>query len=328
MMIRRRAFVAGMAAVMTAAPIGKAASESGKVARIGYLADSPAASPLRAAFLDGLHELGYFEGRNLRIEYRYAEGNIERFPALAAELAALKVDVIFAAAAALPAKQVTTTIPIVFPAASDPVATGLVRSLARPGGNVTGLSFSTAELVGKCLEILNQAVPKISRAAVLWQPAALGQRTRDDVLNAAEAAGRALSIPIRFVEAPKASELDRAFSEMTRARATALTVVTSTMLFINRKRLADLAAKARLPAVYPWREAVDAGGFMSYGPHAADLFRRAATYVDRILKGARPGDIPVEQPTRFELLINLKTASALALTIPPSLLLRADQVIE
>ena len=230
--------------------------------------------------------------------------------------------------AALAAKQATRTLPIVFAAAADPVGSGLVTSLARPGGNVTGLSILAPELVGKCLELLKQAVPGVSRVAVLWQPGALGERTDKDMLKGAEVAARALGVRLQFVEARGPADFDRAFSDMTRARAGALTVLASTMFVNERRRLVDLAAKNRLPAVYPWREFVDAGGLMSYGPNLADLFRRAATYVDKILKGAKPGDLPVEQPTKFELVINLKTAKALGLTIPPSLLQRADQVIE
>jgi putative tryptophan/tyrosine transport system substrate-binding protein len=261
------------------------------------------------------------------IEYRYAEGKLERFPALVAELVALNVDVIFAAGgtpAALAAKQATRALPIVFPAASDLVASGLVTSLARPGGNVTGLTFFTPELVGKCLELLKQAVPGVSRGAVLWQP---GERPQKDMLKGAEVAARALGVRLQFVEARGPDDFDRAFSEMTTAGAGALTVLTGVMFFNERRRLVDLAAKSRLPAVYPWREHIDAGGLMSYGPNLPDLYRRAATYVDKILKGAKPADLPVEQPTRFELVINLKTAQALGLIIPPTLLFQATEVI-
>jgi putative ABC transport system substrate-binding protein len=325
----RRAFISGITLALLAAPLAGEAQRAAKIVRIGWLGDNPAAAPhLREAFRQGLRDLGYVEGRNLVIEYRAAEGKFERLPALAAELVALKVDVIVAAAGtpgALAAKQATRTFPIVFPAASDPVASGLVTSLARPGGNVTGLSFFTPELVGKCLELLTQAVPGISRVAVLWQP---GERPEKNMLKGAEVAARALGVRLQFVEARGPDDFDRAFSEMAGARAGALTVVTSTMFFIERRRLVDLAEKNRLPAVYPWREYADAGGLMAYGPNVADLFRRAAGYVDKILKGAKPGDLPVEQPTKFELVINLKTAKALGLTIPQSLLQRADQVIE
>jgi putative ABC transport system substrate-binding protein len=265
------------------------------------------------------------------IEYRDAEGKLERLPALAAELVALRVDVIVAPGTpqALAVKQATRTLPIVFAVAGDPVGSGLVTSLARPGGNVTGLSSVTSDLVGKCLEQLTQAVPGVSRVAVLWQPGGFGERAEKDMQKAAELAGRTLGVRLQFVEARRPADIDRAFSDMTRARAGALTVLGGgTMLFAERRRLVDLAAKNRLPAVYPWRDFVDAGGLMSYGANFPDLYRRAATFVDKILKGAKPADLPVEQPTKFELVINLRTAKALGLTIPPSVLGRADQMIE
>src|SRR6266446_2066388 len=311
------------------APLGVEAQQAANIARIGMLAD--ATSPhLREAFLQGLRDLGYVEGRNLVIEYRDAEGKPKRFPSLAAELVALKVDVILAGATpqALATKQATKTIPIVFASVADPVGSGLVTSLARPGGNVTGSSNLAPELVGKRLEQLTQAVPGVSRVAVLWQPGALGERTERDILKEAEVAGRALGVRLQFVEARGPEDFNRAFSVMTRARAGALTVLPGSMFVNERRRLVDLAAKNRLPAVYTSREYVDAGGLMSYGPNQAELYRRAATYVDKILKGAKPGDLPVEQPTKFELIINLKTAKALGLTIPQPVLGRADQIIE
>jgi ABC-type uncharacterized transport system substrate-binding protein len=316
---------------LLAAPLAAEAQQAAKVARIGFLTLNLAPNRhLQGAFLQGLHDLGYVEGRNLVIEYRDAEGKPERLPALAAELAALKVDVIVATGgtlAALAAKQATRTLPIVFTAVADPVTSGLVTSLARPGGNVTGLSILASELVGKCLEQLKQAVPGVSRVAVLWQPGGVPERTDKDILRGAEVAARALGVRPQFVEARGPADFDRAFSDMTRARAGALPVVQSVMFNTERRRLVDLAAKTRLPAVYPWREFVDAGGLMAYGANVADLFRRAATYVDKILKGAKPADLPVEQPTKFEFVINLKTAKALGLTIPQSLLQRADEVI-
>jgi putative ABC transport system substrate-binding protein len=230
--------------------------------------------------------------------------------------------------AALATKQATKTIPIVFASGGDPVTDGLVTSIARPGGNVTGLSALSPELVGKCLDQLKHAIPGVSRVAALWQPGAIGERTENDMLKGAEAAARALGVRLQFIEARTPDDFDRAFSDMTRARAGALTVLTSPMLFSERRRLADLAAKTRLPTVFPWREGVDAGGLMAYGANAADVYRRVAIYVDRILKGTKPADLPVEQPTKFELVINLKTAKALGLTIPPSLLARADHVVE
>ncbi len=312
-------------------PVAAEAQQAAKVARIGYLATNLAANPhLLEAFRQGLRDLGYVEGRNLVIEYRSAEGNLERLPALAAELVALKVDVIVGPGTphALAAKQATRALPIVFAFAADPVTSGLVTSLARPGGNVTGLSNLTPELVGKRLELLTQAVPGVSRVAVLWQPGGRDERTDKDILKAAEVAARALGVRLQFVEARGPADIDRAFSDMTRARAGALTVLSSTMFFSERRRLVDLVAKNRLPAVYPFREFVDAGGLMAYGPNVADMYRRAATYVDKILKGAKPGDLPVEQPAKFELVINLKIAKALGLTIPQSVLGRADQVIQ
>jgi putative ABC transport system substrate-binding protein len=331
--IDRRTFLAGTGAVLLAAPLAAEAQQAAKDPRIGYLATNHlAASPsnLHEAFRQGLRDLGYVEGRNLVIAYREAGGKTERLPALAAELIALKVDLIVAptTVAALAAKQATRTLPIVFFGANDPVTSGLVTSLARPGGNVTGLSGSSPELVGKCLELLTQALPGVSRVAVLWQPGAGGERTEKDILKGAEVAAQALGVRLQLVEARGPADIDRAFADMTRARAGALAVWTSAMLVQERGRLVALAAKNRLPAVYTLREFVDAGGLMAYGHSQADLNRRAATYVDRILKGAKPADLPVEQPTKFELVINLKAAKALGLTIPQSLLGRADEVIE
>ncbi len=331
-MTTRRAFIGTLAGGLLAAPLAAEAQQAAKVARIGYLSGANRATNphLHEAFLQGLRDLGYVEGRNLVIEYRFAEGKLERLPALAAELVALKVDVIVAAStpAAVAAKQATRTLPIVFTSFGDPVTSGFVTSLARPGGNVTGLSNPAPELVGKCLKQFKQAVPGVSRVAVLWQPGAVPERTEKDMLKAVEVAARALGVRVQFVEARGPADVDRAFSDMTRARAGALTVLGSAMFFIERRRLVDLAAKNRLPAMYTSREFVDAGGLMAYGPNLADMYRRAATYVDKILKGAKPADLPVEQPTKFELVINLKTARALGLTIPQSVLGRADEVIQ
>jgi putative ABC transport system substrate-binding protein len=330
-MMDRRAFLGVVGGSLLAAPLTAEAQQAAKVARIGYLAANLAASPhLREAFLQGLRDLGYVEGRNVVIEYRDAEGKYERFPALATELVALKVDVIVVTStpSAVVVKQATRTIPIVFTWAADPVGSGLVTSLARPGGNVTGLSILTPDLVGKRLELLTQAVPGVSRVAALWHPGDYVERMEKDMLTEADRAARALGLRLQVVEARGPEDFDRAFSDMTRARADAVTVQSTNIFFIERRRLVDLAAKHRLPAVYQTRESVDAGGLMSYGPNVADLHRRAATYVDKILKGAKPADLPVEQPTKFELVINLKTAKALGLTIPDSLLRRADEVIQ
>ena len=312
-------------------PAGAGAQQVAKVAHVGWVSTSLAANPhLVEAFRQGLRDLGYVEGRNLVIQYRSAEGRLERFPALAAELVALKVDVILAAntQAALAAKQATATIPIVFAGPPDPVSSGLVSSLARPGSNLTGLSsLATPDLVGKSLELLTQAVPGRTRIAALWHRD-YPEHTQEDILGAANAAARTLGVPLQSVEARGGPEnFDMAFSEMTRARMEGLIVLPSVLFASERRRLVDLAAKHRLPAVYLVRDFVDDGGLMSYGPLWADVYRRAATYVDKILKGAKPGDLPVEQPTRFELIINLRTAKALGLTMPASVLARADQVI-
>jgi putative ABC transport system substrate-binding protein len=333
----RRVFLAGTgavllaSAVLLAAPLAAEGQQAAKVARIGFLsAGSPPITPhLLEAFLQGLRDLGYVEGRSLVIEYRFAEGKFERLSALAAELVALKVDVMFAGGSvqALAAKRSTTTLPIVFIVPSDPVADGLVTSLARPGGNLTGLASVASDLVGKRLEQLKRAVPGINRVAVLWHPGGSGGGTNKDMLKATDAAARALGVRPQFIEVRGPEDFDRAFSEMTKERAGALIVLGSVMFSIERRRLVDLAAKNRLPAVYALREFVDAGGLMAYGASQADLNRRAATYVDKILKGAKPGDLPIEQPTKFELVINLKTAKVLGLTIPQSLLQRADEVI-
>jgi putative ABC transport system substrate-binding protein len=331
MMIRGNTLIAVLALSIVASPFASEAQPAAKVARIGYLAANLTASPhLREAFLQGLRDLGYVEGRNVVIEYRDAAGKYERFPALVAELVSLKVDVIVVTStpAAVAVKQATRTIPIVFTWAADPVGSGLVTSLARSGGNITGLSILAPDIIGKRLELLKQAVPGVSRVAALWHPGDYVERMEKDMLTEADRAARALGLRLQVVEARGPEDFDRAFSDMTRARADAVTVQSTNIFFIERRRLVDLAAKNRLPAMYLTREFVDAGGLMSYGPNIADLHRRAATYVDKILKGAKPGDLPVEQPTKFELVINLKTAKALGLTIPPSLLVRADHVID
>jgi len=327
----RRRFLCGVT-IGLAVPRVVDAQQAAKLSRIGFLSLNKTRNlHLHEAFRQGLRDLGYVEGRNLVIEYRDAEGKVERLPALAAELVALKVDLIVTgggAPPALAAKQATGTLPIVFASAPDAVADGLVASLSRPGGNITGSSNLSPALVGKCLEQLKEAVPRLTRVALLIQPGAAVERTEKDMLKGAESAARALGVTLQFVEARGPADLDKAFSTMATRREGGLTVLSSAMFFSQRRRLVDLAAKNRLPVVYPQREFVDAGGLMSYGPDLADLFRRAATYVDKILKGAKPGDLPVEQPTKFQLVINLKTARSLGLTIPQSLQVRADQVVE
>jgi putative tryptophan/tyrosine transport system substrate-binding protein len=329
--VQRRDFLVAVGALL-GLPLAVEAQQPAKSPRIGFLAfSSPnlAAEQLNA-FREGLRDLGYAEGRNIVIEYRDAKGETDRLPALAAELVALKVDVILAAGTqhVLAAKQATTTIPIVFADVADPVARGFVTSLARPGGNITGLSNLNTDLVGKWLELLTQAVPGVKRVAFLWQPGYLPERAEKDVLQRAEVAAQALGVRLQFVEARRPEDFDRAFAEMTRARVDAVIVWGGVLFIFERKRIADLAARNRLPSSYPMSEFVDAGGLISYAPNIADNFRRSAGYVDKILKGAKPADLPVEQSSKLELVINVKTAKALGLTLPPSLLQRADRVIE
>jgi putative ABC transport system substrate-binding protein len=328
--MRMRLLGIALVLILLAAPLAAEGQPAGKVYRIGYLASSSANARFAEAFREGLRELGWVEGQNIVIESRFAEGKSERLPALAAELVRLKVDVLVgdSTPSSVAVKDATRTIPIVFAASADAVGSGLVASLARPGGNITGLSFLGPETVAKCLQLLKEAVPGITRVAVLSHPGNPSEATRKIILKETEAAARALAVRLQFLEARGPDDFERAFSEMARARVGGLTVVTSIMFFSERKRLVELAAKSRLPAVYPWREPVDAGGLLAYGPNLPDLYRRAAGYVDRILKGAKPADMPVEQPTKFELVINLKAAKAIGLTIPQSVLVRADEVIE
>ena len=300
-----------------------------KVRRIGLLSPlSPSDTALwHQAFRLGLRDLGWVEGKNISIEYRYAEGRSDRLPDLAADLVRLKVEVIVvpAATAALAAQKATKAIPIVVAAAGDPVATGLVESLARPGGNITGLSQMGPELVGKRLELLTEMVPKLSRVAVLWNPQGAASTLYWKEL---QPPARQLGVQLHSLEVRSLNDFDQAFEDATRVRAGALFITGHPVFTTNLKRIAGLAAKSRLPSIFHFSEFADAGGLATYGPDRADMFRRAATYVDKILKGAKPGDLPVELPTRFELVVNLKTAKALGITIPQSLLVRADQVIQ
>jgi putative ABC transport system substrate-binding protein len=326
--VDRRAFIASIASGLLAAPLAVVGQQAGKVVpRIGYLS-SGSATVNPEAFRQGLRELGWVEGQNIAIDYRFAEDRFDRLPDLAAELLRLKVDVIVAGPTqpAVVAKNATRTIPIVMVSAADPVELGLIASLARPGGNVTGLSFSVnPELFGKGLELLKEAVPKLRRVGVLSNPANPAQPRAIDKVKVA---ARSLAIPLQLLEARGPNEFDGAFAAMAKQRVEALLVVAEGLFLRHRARLADLEAKYRLPSMHGLKENVEAGGLMSYGPSIVAAFRRAAVFVDKILKGAKPGDLPVEQPTKFELVINLKTAKALGLTIPPSLLQRADQVIE
>src|SRR5262247_3169238 len=325
----------GLAVVLTfsllAAPLAADAQQTGKVPRIGFLSlTSRSDRPhLLDAFRQSLRELGWVEGQNIIIDYRYAEGRIDRLPDLAAELVRLKVDLVIASAGtqvATAAKNATETIPIVMIAVRDPVGTGLIASLARPGGNVTGVSGSAGlEWVAKQLELLKETVPKLRRVAILSNP---DNAYHQLAIREVNVAARSLGVQLQLLEARGPNEFDGAFAAMAKERVGALLVLSDAMLNSHRTRLADLAARSRLPAAYGVRESVEAGGLMSYGPSFRDFYRRVATYVDKILKGAKPAELPVELPTKFELVINMKTAKALGLTIPPSLLRRADEVIQ
>ena len=327
----RRIGLVLLAVSLVLAPLAADAQQAGKAPRIGILSlTSPSDRPfLLDAFRQRLRELGWVEGQNIVIDYRYAEDRVDRLPDLAAELVRLKVDLIVASAGtqvATAAKNATETIPIVMIFVRDPVGTGLIASLARPGGNVTGVSgYAGLEIVAKQLELLKETVPKIRRVAILSNPANAYHQL---AIREANVAARSLGVQLQLLEARGPNEFDGAFAAMAKERVGALLVLSDAMLNSHRTRLADLAARSRLPAAYGVRESVEAGGLMSYGPSFLDLYRRSAAYVDKILKGAKPADLPVEQPTKFELVFNLKTAKALGLTIPQSLLQRADQVIE
>jgi len=330
--VHRRAFLSTVAGSLLAAPVNAlTAQPREKVPRVGYLTAGSRSDQGRQrrfeAFRQGLRELGYVEGQNIAIESRWAEGKDDQYPVLAADLVRLKVDVIVAVggAATKAAQQATTTIPIVMSLVNDPLGSGLVPSLARPGGNVTGISLMSPELVGKQLGVLKEMVPKVSRVALLRNPAnpASGPQLRE-----AEAAARTLGVRLQTLEARNPQEIDSAFAAMTRERAGALVVLTDSIFTNQRRQIAELAAERRLPAVYGNTEHAEAGGLVAYGANFLDLERRAATYVDKILKGAKPADLPVEQSTKFELVINLKTAKTLGLSIPASLLSRADEVIQ
>ena len=322
---------------LLAAPPAADAQHTGKVARIGYLSgvSSAGTPPPFVALRQGLRELGWIEGQNLMIEERWAEGRVERLPALAAELVHLNVHVIVATGPAVPAaKQATSTIPIVMGASLDAVESGLVDSLARPGGNVTGLTLISADLMGKRLELLKETLPHLSRLAFLTGPLSRldhygpGRGEPALVVQGAKEAAQALGMRLHILEAGTPDDLQSAFTAMAEQRAEALYVMEHSFLGVHRTQIADLATKSRLPTFFALRGGVDAGGLMSYAANVIAMHRRAAVYVDKLLKGAKPADLPVEQPTKFELVINLKTAQALGLTVPPTLLARADEVIE
>jgi len=327
--VKRVPLIVTLALSILLAPLGADAQQPGKASRIGYLGNSSLviASHLVDGFRQGLRELGYVEGRDIAIEYRWAEGRLDRLPDLANELVRLKVDVIVASATpgGLAAKQATATIPIVIVGFGSPVEVGLVGSLARPGGNVTGVSLLNTELSAKGLQLLKEALPKVSRVAVLWN--SLNPQNAL-TLKETQVAAAALGVTLQPLAVRGPEDLQSALAATTRERAGALIVVPDPMLFSNRTSIIRFAATNRLPAMYWAREYVEDGGLMSYGANLYEHFRRAATYVDKILKGAKPADLPVEQPTKFELIVNLKTAKALRLTIPQSVLIRADEVIQ
>jgi putative ABC transport system substrate-binding protein len=328
--MKRREFITLLGGAAATWPFATLAQKSAKLPRVGYLGYSAAGleQHLLTTFEKGLADVGYVEGKNLAIEYR-SEGKLERLPELAAQLVALNVDVIvtLATPGALAAKNATNTIPIVVVAMADPVRDGLVASLARPGGNITGSTFLGPELIPKRLGLLKQVVPGASRVAVLWHPGVYSEQTMKEMVGETEEAARTLGVQLQFLGASSPSDLDEAFSAASREHAEALLVFPSPMLYLEYKHIVDLVTKNRLPAMYPWREAVDAGGLMSYGASIPDLIMHAAVQVGKILKGAEPAELPIEQPTKFELVINLKAATALGLSISRDFLLIADEVI-
>jgi putative ABC transport system substrate-binding protein len=326
--MRRREFV-GLIGGAATWPLVARAQHGGKIPRIGFMGNSTAAleANLIGPFREGLREHGYEEGRNVEIVFRWAEGQYERFPALIAELIAANVDVIVTAGtpAALAVKKATSTVPVVMAAVGDPVGSGIVANLAHPGGNITGLSGLAPDLEGKRLELLRELVPHLARVAFFLNPA---NDFHTVSMRQALAAAQALNIELQPREVSKSEDLDAAFAAIVKDRPDGLLILADRIFLHNRQRMMDFATEHRLPSVNAYRELVEAGGLTSYGPSYEEMHRRAADYVDRILKGARPGDLPVEQPTRFTLVVNLKAAKALGLEVPPALVARADEVIE
>jgi putative ABC transport system substrate-binding protein len=332
--MERRRFLGGIALGCVVAPLAAHAQPGAKVPRVGVLSggqyESAEIQGIVNAFLEGLRERGYLDGQNIIIEYRSTGGSVDRAAVVASEFVRLKVDVILTGASPLvrAVRQVTTTIPIVSTVMGNPVEDGFAASLGRPGGNVTGLTTLGDELVPKRLELLKTMLPTVSRAAILWNRDTFGERTMKEVLSEAEAVARTMGVQLALVEVRGPGELEEAFSAIARARSNALVVLPSPMLFFARPRIVELAAEQRLPTMHSGREFVVIGGLFSYGPSLTDLFRRSAAYVDKIFRGAKPGDLPIEQPSKFELVINLKTAKALGITVPQALLVRADEVIQ
>jgi len=329
--MKRREFITVFGGTAVAWPIVALAQQPEKLPLIGYLSPgSSAIGPLARhdAFQEGLRELGYVEGKNVAIAYRFANGNFDRLTELAAELVLLKVDVIVSVVtqASLAAKDATSTIPVVMVSVGDPVGSGLVPGLARPGANVTGTSAMAAEVIGKSLQLLKEAVPNLSRLAVLWNPG--NAVFQGQILTATKDAARGLAVELQTFGVRGPDEFDGAFAAMTNGHAGALLVLPDPMLAFHEARIVDLANERSLPSMYGLRDHAAAGGLMAYGPDYAQIYRRAAAYVDKILKGAKPADLPIEQPTKFVFVINLKTAKTLGVEIPPQLLARADEVIE
>jgi len=319
-------FVLALSAVLFALCLPAEAQQKGKVPRIGILFIGGRNQPHLEAFKQGLRERGYMEGENITFDYRYADGKEDRLPVLAAELVHLKVDVIVVTAdvSAQAAQQATKTIPIVV-TTGDPITWGLANSLAKPGGNVTGLSVLLADLSGKRVEILRETFPKLTRLATLWNPA---ERVATPVFKETSTAAQALSLQLDSFEVQTLQDIEKAFAEMPKLRPNALLVLLSPLVTLHSQRIVEMAFKQHLPGMYPTRQFAEEGGLMAYGPLIGDLYRRAATYVDKILKGAKSADLPVEQPMKFEFVINLKTAKQIGLIIPPNVLARADRVIK
>jgi putative tryptophan/tyrosine transport system substrate-binding protein len=329
--IRRREFMFTLGGAAAAGSFAAHAQQAGKLPLIGYLSPGSAAvGPLARhdAFQEGLRDLGYIDGKNIAIAYRFAEGKFDRLAELAAELVELKVDVIVSVVtqASLAAKNATSKIPIVMVSVGDPVASGLVANLARPGANVTGTAGMTAEIIGKSLQLLKESIPNLSRVAVLWNPSNVV--FQGQIIRKTEDAARKLALELQTFGVRGPDEFDAAFTAMSDGRADALLVLPDPVLAFHQIRIADLAKQHRLPSMFGLRDHAAAGGLLAYGPDYAQIYRRAAAYVDKILKGIRPADLPVEQPTKFELVVNLRTAKELGLTIPPSILAVADEVIE
>ena len=324
--MNRKITVLTLCAMLLALCVSAQAQQSGKIPRVGILFIGGRDQPHLQSFKQGLHELGYAEGKNIKLEYKYAEGKEERLDELAAEFVREKVDVIIttASVSALAARKATQIIPIVMTSGS-PIETGLAKSLARPGGNVTGLTVMVSDLSGKRLEILKETLPKMIRVGVLWTPREVEAKRG---FAETEAAAKAFSLKIHSAQVNTRSDFERAFAEISKAHVDGLDVILSPLATLNSKHIVELATKYRLPGMYATRQFAEEGGLMAYGPLIGDLYRRAATYVDKILKGAKPEDLPVEQPTKFEFIINLKTAKQIGLTIPPTVLFQADKVIK